>query len=463
MRRRIPFIASLLCLLMLLSLLPAAVFAEDGEIDIVEEITDDTLISEEELDGELVVLPDAPDGWQVPEEELRPFYGRTGWLQLALNRPLLEQVGHQRGGVACACYALAYCRTLLDGRAQPYSDFNLGTNENDAWCAWYYGDYESLNFAEAYEVYERIVEELLDGKPVVILVNGTRTQQHYVTIVGFEQVKPGQPLTAHNFLMLDPCAADFEPQNLGEADLDLKKLGHGVYQLVVDRSEAELPREMHRSSYLSACSLTPCARKLRTTRSTLLRALPCGARVDADSRRIDTLELDEIFLTDAIVKNTRGEYWYRGRTEDGRTGYVFAAACSEGRPQYTVLKLGDTPLPLCLTEGEPFVLSGTLSAGGNELRSVTVEVFAGDEPQGEPLLRGTLTGRRLACLLEDGALKEALPFETLSEGDYCLRICASVAACSSTDGENLLWEEQSLELLTLGFAVEAGPEVDELS
>ena len=49
MRRRIPFIASLLCLLMLLSLLPAAVFAEDGEIDIVEEITDDTLISEEEL------------------------------------------------------------------------------------------------------------------------------------------------------------------------------------------------------------------------------------------------------------------------------------------------------------------------------------------------------------------------------------------------------------------------------
>lgn len=90
-------------------------------------------------------------------------------------------------------------------------------------------------------------------------------------------------------------------------------------------------------------------------------------------------------------------------------------------------------------------------------------VFAGDEPQGEPLLRGTLTGRRLACLLEEGALKEALPFETLSEGGYCLRICASVAACSSTDGENLLWEEQSLELLTLGFAVEAGPEVDELS
>ena len=114
-------------------------------------------------------------------------------------------------------------------------------------------------------------------------------------------------------------------------------------------------------------------------------------------------------------------------------------------------------------EGEPFVLSGTLSAGGNELRSVTVEVFAGDEPQGEPLLRGTLTGRRLACLLEEGALKEALPFETLGEGDFCLRICTSVAACSSTDGENLLWEEQSLELLTLGFAVEAGPEVDELS
>lgn len=463
MRRRIPFIASLLCLLILLSLLPAAVFAEDDGIEIVDEITDDTLISEEELDGELVVLPDAPDGWQVPEEELRPFYGSTGWLQLELDRPLLEQVGHQRGGVACACYALAYCRTLLDGRAQPYSDFNLGTGENDAWCAWYYGDYESLNFTEAYEVYERIVEELIDGKPVVILVNGRRTQQHYVAVVGFENVSPGEPLSADNFLMLDPCAADFEPQNLGKAELDLKKLGHGVYQLVVDRSAAVLPREMHRSSYLSACSLTPVARKLRTAQGTILRALPCGIRVDADSRRIDTLAPDVRFLTDAIVKNTRGEYWYRGTTEDGRRGYVFAAACTEGRPQYTLLKLGNTELPLRLTSGESFVLSGTLSAGGNELRAVTVEVFAGEEPQGEPLMRGTLTGRRFGCLLEEAALQEALPFESLAEGDYCLRISAVVASCSSTDGESLLWDEQGLELLTLGFTVEPGPVLDELS
>ena len=98
MRRWIPLIASLLCLLMLLSLLPTAVFADDDEIEIVDELTDDTLISEEELDGELVVLPGQETGWQVPEEELRPFYGRTGWLQLELDRPLLELVGHQRGG-----------------------------------------------------------------------------------------------------------------------------------------------------------------------------------------------------------------------------------------------------------------------------------------------------------------------------------------------------------------------------
>ena len=163
MRRWIPLIASLLCLLMLLSLLPTAVFADDDEIEIVDELTDDTLISEEELDGELVVLPGQETGWQVPEEELRPFYGRTGWLQLELDRPLLELVGHQRGGQACACYALAYCRTLLDGLAQPYSDFNLGTNENDAFCSWDYGSYESLNYTEAYEVYERIEDQCFAG------------------------------------------------------------------------------------------------------------------------------------------------------------------------------------------------------------------------------------------------------------------------------------------------------------
>ena len=93
MRQRISLIALLLCLLMLMSLLPAAAFADD-EIEIVDELADDTLISEAELDGELVELPGGPEAWRWPEEELRPFTGEYGWLQL-------DQIG-QKYTMFCA-------------------------------------------------------------------------------------------------------------------------------------------------------------------------------------------------------------------------------------------------------------------------------------------------------------------------------------------------------------------------
>ena len=454
------FLAALVCLLMLCALLPAAALAEDADIVVVED-PDESLITEEELDGEIVGLPGESVGWQVPEEELRPFYGDYGWLQLALDRPLLEQVGHQRGRQSCACFALAYCRTLLDGRAQPYSDFNLGTNEDDAWCAWDFGNYESLNFTEAYEVYERIVEELDAGRPVVILVNGARTQQHYVAIVGYENVRPGEPLTASNFLMVESCAADYEPHNLGAADLDLKKLDHGVYQLVVDRSGGALPLEAHKSSYLSSCEFIPGCRSVRTTRGALLQSLPCRSSVDADSSLTAILARGAGFRTNALVRNTRGEYWYRGVTEDGLEGYVFAASCTEGRPLYTGLSLSEVTLPLFPTLGEPFTLCGKLSAGGNPFRSLTLAVCEGAVPQSEPLLSVTLPGERSFCLLEESELTQALPFEQLGEGSYCLCLSAVVSTCSSTDGLTLQQEEQDLLLLLHSFTVVAGFESDD--
>ena len=463
MRQRISLIPLLLCLLMLMSLLPAAAFADDDTIDIVDELTDDTLISEAELDGELVELPEGPEAWRCPEEELRPFTGEYGWLQLELDRPLLEQVGHQRGGVACACYALAYCRTLLDGRAQPYSDFNLGNDENDAWCAWYFGDYESLNFTEAYEVYERMVKELSAGKPVVILVNGSRTQQHYVAIVGFENLRPGEPLTANNFLMLDPVAASFEPQNLGEAELDLKKQSNGVYQLVVDRSQAVLPLEAHRSSYLSLCRIRQACRSVETTRQALLRSLPCDSAADADSAQLAVLAEGERFQTSALVQNRRGEYWYRGVTDSGLEGYVSAADCSQGSLLYPGLSLSEVKMPRQLVCGEAFPIGGRLVAGGAAFQSITVEVYAGEAPADAPLLRATLPGECGFRLLEDSELAEALPFETLAEGSYCLILTASVTEIFSTDGATMQREEQDLLLRIQRFTVEAEPPaVDDL-
>ena len=456
MRRRLPFLAALLCLLMLLSLWPAAGFAEDGDI-VIDEPDEDwaDLISDEEIEDGLIVLP-GEESWLCPEEELRPFYGEYGWLQLALDRSLLEQVGHQRGGQACACYALAYCRTLLDGEAQPYSDFNLGTNEDDAWCSWTAGSYDSLNFTDACEVYERMVKELCGGNPVVILVHGRRTQQHYVAIVGFENVVDGQPLTADNFLMLDPCAADFTPQNLGKAELDLKKTAAGVYQLLCDYSAAALPLEAHKSSYLSRCSFTPISRIVRAHRGAMLSALPCDARLDADAAPIGTLCVGESAMATALVENMRGEYWYKVSTDDGKEGYVFAGSCIAGRTSYDDLTLDDLDLPFLLTAGEPFTVRGNLRASRNVLSSLTATVTAEGETTGEPLLRAEIADELCWCSLEQSGIAQALRFDTLEQGEYRLELTAVCRQYYSADGKTLQYTDQTLRLLSLSFTVAPG-------
>jgi hypothetical protein len=256
--------------------------------------------------------------------------------------------------------------------------------------------------------------------------------------------------------MLNPGAADYEPHNLGAAQLDLKKLTTGEYQLVVDRSGASLPLEAHKSSYLSGCRVLPGCCDLQTTRVAALRSLPCRAADAGDSSQVALLARGERFQSTALIKNRRGEYWYKGVTENGREGYLYAADCTEGLPLYTGLSLSDAILPQRLSPGEAFTLGGKLSAGGNLFSSIRIDVFAGGEPRGEPLMSAMLRGRRSFCLLEGSGLADALPFERLAAGEYCLCLSAVMPQYCCTDGLTLRREDADLLLAIRSFTVAAG-------
>lgn len=445
-------IAGLLCVLLILSLIPAVGSAEEAEPGLIDLDETELILTDEPEDEFISLLGEEDDVEDEYWEELRPFWGASyGWLRLDLDQPLLELVGHQRRGVTCACYSLAYCRTLLDGERHLFSEYNLGFGEEDAWCSWLYGDYNSFGSFSASDIYERMYLELCEGKPSVILVKGPNTRQHYIAVVGFENVTNGAPLDAYNFLILDPGAEDFEPRNMGELGYDLKRTEYGTYQVCCDRSEARVEFEAHASSYLSRCEFTYAERLLRAREDTAIQSLPCAEKLDASAAIVAGLERGDSFTVNALVKNSVGEYWYRGTDEEGTRGFVRAEYFGVGRTLCTDFAVDGIELPSLLPLGEPFALRGEIGAG-HPYDWLRVAVYTGEGAKGEALIEAELAGPGRFCDLEQ-EIGEMLLFETLAEGDYTLVISAGYTTCCSTDGKTIQSADRTAQLYFEHFSV----------
>ncbi len=436
-------ILALLCLLLSAGLLPAA-YAEDGDIAIIDT---------EGGGEEIIILINEPEPTpEEPPEVLRPFYiGIYSWLRLELDRGLLEQVGHQTGGQSCACFALAYCRTLLDGKAYSYSDFNMGRSEYDAYCNWYAGSYDSYSYTQAYEVYERIYRELCEGHPTALLIHGSATAHHYVAVVGFEQIETGSLLGPGNFVILDPCAPDFEPRNMGAMGYRAKRSEDGTYQLLCDLSSAEAAHEEHRGSSLCFCRFYDCGRLLTAKRAAVVRSLPCTTKENRDSKILETVRAHSAFRATELVRTQTGEYWYRGVSEAGTAGYVMAFCFDRGTLMTDPFTAEDLALPAKLGPGEDFALDGALCAGNLPFSSLRAEVWA--EGSEKPVLSVTAPGVCRYYPLAESALTYGLPFARLRAGTYRLALSAEVESFYSTDGKTLMSSTETLTLAEQPFTV----------
>ena len=225
MRKRTLFLINLLFLSFLMMVYPPCSYAAGDEIITIEESEAEELVDLEEPEEiQLIDEPRSGYQYQMGQRELpENATWENGRLLLNFSWALIEEVGVQHGGQACACFSLAYCRTILDGISYPYSDFSLGTSEEDAYAGWHLAAYAGYFPSDKQSAYERIFSELCHGKPVVVRVEGAGSILHYVAIVGFENVTDGLPLSAYNFLILDPGGPSYEIENMGDRGFDLKK------------------------------------------------------------------------------------------------------------------------------------------------------------------------------------------------------------------------------------------------
>lgn len=319
-------ITNLLAFLLLTAFLQPGAYAEDDEIITVEGEESEIVELESEevlplLEGELPVYQYQMGTCVLPEN----VTWENGRLVLNFNWALIGEVGVQHGGQACACFSLAYCRTILDGTSYSYADFSLGTSEEDAYASWTLGAYAGYFPSDKQSAYEFIFTELCRGKPVVIRVEGPHTEQHYVAVVGFENVTDGLALSSYNFLILDPGDPYYEMENMGDLGLDLKK-DDGKYQVEYDTSSAASPFVLNNSNYLRLCTESASSQRLQAVDQASVMSLPCDVETYPDSHELFLLGKGERFIATAKIENSRLECWYKGRTESGISGYIYAGA-----------------------------------------------------------------------------------------------------------------------------------------
>ena len=261
---------------------------------------------------------------------------------LAINWGNIQSVGHQAPkGQACACYGLAYCRTILDGKVHYYSEYSSGTNEYNAYCSWWLGQYNGFFPSDKSDAYRRIYSEISAGRPVVVKVKGVRSSHHYVTIVGFENVASDASLSASNFLIIDPCASSFVAENLAAVGYDLK-IEDGVYQVEYDTSGAVAPFESVKSfcdhkSYTGCGICKDCGKKYEYTLNymdagiyTVTNSFVPRKDEPYDSAQADettTIKKGTVTVT-ASLTNAYKNKWYQISYQTGgkeQTGYVYSS------------------------------------------------------------------------------------------------------------------------------------------
>ncbi len=150
---------------------------------------------------------------------------------LNINWDHIKSVGHQVVDGPCACYALAYCRTILDGQVHVWTEYQASPEAYDV--GWWKGSYDGFFPGSKTAIYERMYSEISKGKPVVVKVNGS--PQHYVAVVGYENVDSTDALSNSNFLIIDPAGSSFSAVNMKNAGYDILYQSN-CYQLEYDTS-----------------------------------------------------------------------------------------------------------------------------------------------------------------------------------------------------------------------------------
>lgn len=139
--------------------------------------------------------------------------------KLAYDENLIKQLGIQNGPWSGAClgYAAAYCQMITTGQYHSWAEFdgNGGYDESNFYGRNMTGEFDCWNYYDQQSTLRALYDAINAGHPCIVYVTTTSGNQHWVAVVGYENVSDPNNLSPESFIMLDPnYAFSCEPCSL---------------------------------------------------------------------------------------------------------------------------------------------------------------------------------------------------------------------------------------------------------
>jgi len=146
--------------------------------------------------------------------EDKPVYGQENLIKISYDQSLVAAVGKQ-GSQQCMAYALAYCRTILDGYTHAGTEYwQYGTGGMYGWA-----NYSKSGANNKQDMLKIVYNQINAGNPVCMYVTGYyranmswhASGDHWVTVIGYKSSANPNQLTESDFYMIDPgdCGTDY--------------------------------------------------------------------------------------------------------------------------------------------------------------------------------------------------------------------------------------------------------------
>ncbi len=172
---------------------------------------------------------------------------------LRFDQALIDQVGLQHASGACLGYAAAYASTITSGEVHSWVEYDMNGGSGSFYGRNMTDEFEHLSLWDEASVLRTLYGAVNEGRPVVLYVTTGSGSQHWVTVVGYENVDDPDNLSTDNFIILDPDATtDTAPESLSARGLHLR-YGDGMGNVRISYATAGVDDGRVASEHFSDC------------------------------------------------------------------------------------------------------------------------------------------------------------------------------------------------------------------